>query len=154
MHRTAQGCVTVAGPSSAPAPAAVAGRLHRRGGPPGQPGQQRNGAPTPLPGTRTPGRWRTPRGRRRQRRRPGLAAGLGGLAQHFFDEEYMVHAGKYVIQAWLYRGRPEWSDEEFEEALGTGAMTVLLASPATLAEARRRFRQRMNANRIPGAGVN
>jgi hypothetical protein len=76
------------------------------------------------------------------------------LAQRIFDDEYMVQAGKYVVQAWLFRGRSEWDDNAFEEALGMGAMTVHLASPATLNEALRRYRQRMNTNRVPAAGSN
>jgi hypothetical protein len=75
------------------------------------------------------------------------------LAQQLFDEEYMVQAGKYVVQAWIFRGRADWNDAEFEQALGMGAMTVHLATPATLAEARRKYRQRMNSNRLPSTSV-
>jgi hypothetical protein len=76
------------------------------------------------------------------------------LAQQLFDEEYMVHAGEYVVQAWLFRGRAEWSDDEFATVLGMGAMTVHLASPFTLVEARRKYNQRMATNRAQTASVN
>jgi len=74
------------------------------------------------------------------------------LAKNLFDDEYAVQAGQYVIQAWLFRGRSDWDDSEFEAALGVGAMTVHLASPATLDAARTKYRQRMNANRVPPNG--
>jgi hypothetical protein len=76
------------------------------------------------------------------------------LAQCIFDEEYMVQAGRYVVQAWLFRGRADWNDTDIDEVLGMGAMTVHLASPNTLHEARRRYRQRVAATRAEAAGAN
>jgi hypothetical protein len=76
------------------------------------------------------------------------------LARQFYNEEYRYQAGKYVVQAWIFRGRSEWNDDEFEAALSMGAMTVNLASPNTLDTARRRYRQRVNASRVEAAGAN
>lgn len=70
------------------------------------------------------------------------------LVKQFFDEEYMVQAGKFVMQAWLFRGRSDWNDQEFEEAVNKGAITVHLASPSACEEAGRRYRQRMNTARM------
>jgi hypothetical protein len=76
------------------------------------------------------------------------------MAREIFDEEYQVHAGRFVIQAWLFRGRAEWNDTEFEQALSMGSLTVLLASPQTLAEAQARYNRRMMTNRVAAAGGN
>jgi hypothetical protein len=76
------------------------------------------------------------------------------VAQRIFEDEYMVQAGKFVIQAWLFRGRSDWDDTQFQEALNMGAMTVYLASPVTLHEASTRYRRRMTTNRVPAAPAN
>lgn len=70
------------------------------------------------------------------------------LAKKLFDEEYCFNAGKFVILAWLFKGKPEWQDRELEEALSKGALTVHLAEPVSLDEARRRLRQRLNSRKI------
>lgn len=81
----------------------------------------------------------------------GPDADRRAIAQSLFDEEYQVQAGKYVVQAWLFRGRSDWDDAEFEQALGMGAMTVHLASPTTLHEARRKYRTRVAATKEEAA---
>jgi hypothetical protein len=70
------------------------------------------------------------------------------LAKQLFDEEYCFNAGKFVILAWLFKGKPEWQDRELEEALSKGALTVHLAEPSSLDEARRRLRQRLNSRKV------
>jgi hypothetical protein len=74
------------------------------------------------------------------------------LAKRFFDEEYCFNAGKFVILAWLFKGKAEWGEREIEEALSMGALTVHLAEPASLADARRRFRQRLNSRKVESLG--
>ena len=70
------------------------------------------------------------------------------LAKQLFDEEYCFNAGKFVILAWLFKGKAEWQDRELEEALSKGALTVHLAEPNSLDEARRRLRQRLNSRKL------
>ena len=70
------------------------------------------------------------------------------LAKELFDEEYGFNAGKYVILSWLFKGKAEWADKEWEEALSKGALTVHLAEPVSLDEARRRLRQRLNSRKV------
>lgn len=74
------------------------------------------------------------------------------LAKRLFDEEYCFNAGKFVILAWLFKGKADWNDREWEEALSMGALTVLLAEPASLEEARRRFRMRLNSRKVAALG--
>lgn len=76
------------------------------------------------------------------------------MACEIFDEEYQVQAGRFVIQALIFQGRPEWDDAQFEQALNIGSLTVVLASPNTLSEAQRRYNQRMLTNRVAAAGGN
>jgi hypothetical protein len=70
------------------------------------------------------------------------------LAKHLFDEEYCFNAGKIVIVAWLFKGKAEWVDREWEESLGMGALTFRLAEPDALDEARRRLRQKLNTRKL------
>jgi hypothetical protein len=84
----------------------------------------------------------------------GPEAERRALAKRLFDEEYCFNAGKFVILAWLFKGKTDWADREWEEALSKGALTVHLAEPASLDEARRRFRQRLNARKIAALGDN
>jgi hypothetical protein len=70
------------------------------------------------------------------------------LAKQLFDEEYCFNAGKIVIVAWLFRGKAEWDDRQWEESLGMGALTFRLAEPDALDEARRRFRQKLNTRKV------
>jgi hypothetical protein len=74
------------------------------------------------------------------------------LAKQLFDEEYCFNAGKIVIVAWLFRGKAEWDDRQWEESLGMGALTFRLADPDALDEARRRLRQRLNSRKIAALG--
>ena len=69
------------------------------------------------------------------------------LATRFFNEEYCFNAGKFVILAWLFKGKAGWDDCDWEDALSMGALTFHLAEPGSLAEARRRFRQRLNSRK-------
>src|SRR5260370_768575 len=51
-------------------------------------------------------------------------------------------------------GKADWDDSEWVEALSMGALTVHLAAPASLDEARRRFRQRLNSRKVAALGEN
>jgi hypothetical protein len=75
----------------------------------------------------------------------GKDAERRGLAEKVFDEEYMVEAGKLILQAYLFRNRHDWNDEAFEQALGMGSITIHLASPDIRREARRRVNQKIGA---------
>jgi hypothetical protein len=70
------------------------------------------------------------------------------LAKKVFDEEYFTNAGKFVIRAWSFGGQPAWNDRGWEEALNPKALTVFLALPASLDEARRRLRQKLNSRKL------
>lgn len=70
------------------------------------------------------------------------------LAKQLFDDEYCVNAGRFVIQAWFNRGRPEFSDSDFEQALSMGSLTVTLASPASLDQAHQKLRQRLRSRKM------
>jgi hypothetical protein len=77
----------------------------------------------------------------------GPSADRQALAKKLFDEEYQFNAGKFVILAWLFKGRPNWEDQKWAESLSMGAITVYLAAPETLHEARRRLRQKLNSRK-------
>jgi hypothetical protein len=70
------------------------------------------------------------------------------LAKKYFDEEYCFNAGKFVVLSWIFKGKAEWSASDWEEALSTGALTVHLAAPTSLDEARRRLRQKLNTRKL------
>jgi hypothetical protein len=89
----------------------------------------------------------------RMREEAGPDADRRQLAEKIFNDEYMVRAGQFVIQAWLFRGREGWNETQFVEALNAGALTVHLASPDTLHEASTRYRRRMATNRVPSASA-
>jgi hypothetical protein len=78
----------------------------------------------------------------------GFDAERRALAKQLFDEEYCFNAGKIVIVAWLFKGKAEWDDRQWEESLGMGALTFRLAEPDAMDEARRRFRQRLNTRKL------
>jgi len=84
----------------------------------------------------------------------GPGAELRSLAKRLFDEEYCFNAGKFVILAWLFKGKADWDDRDWEESLSMGALTFHLAEPASLEEARRRFRQRLNSRKVAALGEN
>ena len=67
------------------------------------------------------------------------------LAKDLFDDEYMFRAGTFVVQAWLFKSRPHWDDTQLEEALGSGAMTVHLASREAYSDARHKLRTRLHS---------
>jgi len=74
------------------------------------------------------------------------------LASRLFNEEYCFSAGTFVIQGWLFKGKAHWSDCEWEEALNMGALTLHLVNPGPLAEARRRYRQKLNTRKTAAIG--
>jgi hypothetical protein len=84
----------------------------------------------------------------------GPDAGRRALAKSLFDEEYCFNAGKFVILAWLFKGKADWDDREWEQGLNKGALSIHLASPASLDEARRRLRQRLNARKVAALDEN
>src|SRR5262249_60951399 len=51
------------------------------------------------------------------------------LAKQLFDEEYSFNAGKFVIQAWLCKGNPQWKDRAWHDGVNTNALTIYLATP-------------------------
>ena len=69
------------------------------------------------------------------------------LAKTLFDDEYMFRAGTFVVQAWLFKSRPQWDDAQLEEALGSGAMTVHLASREAYTDARHKLRTRLHSTK-------
>ena len=75
------------------------------------------------------------------------------IAEQIFRDEYMVQAGRFVIQALMFRGRVDWNDTQIEESVNSSAMTVHLASPDTFREASQRYRRRMATNRVPTAAT-
>jgi hypothetical protein len=78
----------------------------------------------------------------------GPGADRRALAKRLFDEEYCFNAGKFVIQAWLFKGKPQWEERDWAEGVSPGALTIHLASPASLDEARRRLRQKLNSRKL------
>jgi hypothetical protein len=70
------------------------------------------------------------------------------LAKQLFDEEYCFNAGKFVLLSWIFKGKAEWNDGEWEEALGKGALTVHLAEPGSLHAARQKLHQRLNSRKL------
>src|SRR5262249_44556404 len=76
------------------------------------------------------------------------------LAKLVFDEEYCFNAGKFVLLSWLFKGKADWDDIEWIEALSMGALTFHLADRASLDEARRRFRQRVNSRKTAALSGN
>jgi hypothetical protein len=63
------------------------------------------------------------------------------------DEEYCFNAGKFVIQAWLFKGKPHWEERAWEESVNMGALTVHLAEPVSLGQARWRLRKKLNSRK-------
>src|SRR5262249_29372552 len=57
----------------------------------------------------------------------GPEADRRALAKQLFDEEYSFNAGKFVILAWLFKGKADWVDREWEDALSKGALKIHLA---------------------------
>jgi hypothetical protein len=84
----------------------------------------------------------------------GADAERRALARKLFDEEYCFNAGKFVVLSWLFKGKAEWSDRDWEEALSTGALTVHLAAPTSLDDARRKLRQKLNTRKLEGLADN
>lgn len=85
----------------------------------------------------------------------GPGADRRSLARQFFDEEYSYNAGKFVIQAWLFKGKPHWEGRAWHEGVNPSALTVHLASTVSLDESRRRLRQKLNSRKLdhlPPAG--
>jgi hypothetical protein len=78
----------------------------------------------------------------------GPDAGRRSLAKHLFDEEYSFNAGKFVIQAWFFKDKPCWEDAAWEEGVNKRALTVHLALPESLDEARKRLRQKLNSRKL------
>lgn len=78
----------------------------------------------------------------------GADADRRALAKRLFDEEYCFNAGKFVLLSWLFKGKADWADSDWQEALSTGALTVHLAAPTSLGEARRRLRQKLNTRKL------
>jgi hypothetical protein len=69
------------------------------------------------------------------------------VAREFYDEAYQFCAGRFVVQAWFYKGKAEWDDSAWEEALNMETLTIHLTSPESLQEAKTRLRQKLNTGR-------
>jgi hypothetical protein len=78
----------------------------------------------------------------------GADADVRALAKRHFDEEYCVRAGQFVIQAWLNRGRPEFTDKDFDDALSIGSLTTNLTSPESMEKARHKIRQKLQSTKM------
>jgi hypothetical protein len=78
----------------------------------------------------------------------GPGADRRSLARQFFDEEYSFNAGAFVIQAWLFKGKPHWDDRAWHEGVSSMALTIYLASTVSLDKARRRLRQKLNSRKL------
>ncbi|HYV34627.1 MAG TPA: hypothetical protein VE988_02920 [Gemmataceae bacterium] len=78
----------------------------------------------------------------------GPGADRQSLARQIFDEEYCFNAGKFVIQAWLFKGKPEWADRAWQDGVNPNALTIHLASRNSLIEASRRLRQKLNSRKM------
>jgi hypothetical protein len=70
------------------------------------------------------------------------------LAKQLFDDEYCFNAGKFVVLSWLFKGKADWDDREWQESLSMGALTFHLAAPDSLDQARRRFRQKLTTRKV------
>jgi hypothetical protein len=78
----------------------------------------------------------------------GPGADRLALAKRLFDEEYSCNAGKFIIQALQFKGLPQLDEKAWQEGVNPSALTVHLASPSSLVEARRRLRQKLNSRKI------
>jgi hypothetical protein len=76
------------------------------------------------------------------------------LAKQLFDDEYCFSAGKFVIQAWLLKDKPDWTERDFEDALNKGALTVYLVDPTVMDKARSLLRRRLNSRKMAEFGEN
>src|SRR5262249_39491826 len=65
----------------------------------------------------------------------GPDADRQALAQQLFDEEYSYQAGSFIVYAWVYKGRTDWTDQEWQEALSMETLTIHLTGPGCLHEA-------------------
>jgi hypothetical protein len=83
----------------------------------------------------------------------GPAADRRALAKKLFDDEYCFNAGKFVIQAWWFKGKPFWEDGAWEEGVNMRALTVHLALPDSLDGARRKLRQKLNSRKLETPSV-
>jgi hypothetical protein len=72
---------------------------------------------------------------------------LRQLARKYYEEAYKFHAGRLVVCAWLYKGRPDWTETDWQEAIDMQSLTVHLTLPDSLREAQNRIRQRLNSGR-------
>ena len=78
----------------------------------------------------------------------GPGADRRSLAKHLFDQEYCYNAGKFVVLAWLFKGKAHWGDRDWEQALNMFSLSVLLAEPASLDFVRKRLRQKLNSRKM------
>lgn len=65
------------------------------------------------------------------------------LAKRIFNDEYKFQVGKYVASAWVYKGRPDWNDVDWEKALDAGSLTIHLTPPDCLISFRREFHRQV-----------
>lgn len=70
------------------------------------------------------------------------------LAKKVFDEEYKFNAGRYIIISWIFRGKPEWTEKDWESALNKEALTCYLCSPDLLGIAQQKINQRLNTRKM------
>jgi hypothetical protein len=73
------------------------------------------------------------------------------LAKKTFDEEYKFNAGIFVLLSWIFRGKADWAEKDWEQALSMGALTVYLASPSSVDDARRKVNQKFTTRKIEAA---
>jgi hypothetical protein len=72
------------------------------------------------------------------------------LAKKYYDEAYKFRVGCFVVQAWIYKGRADWADSDWEGALKAETLTIHLTSPEALREAQTRFRHKLREGKLRG----
>jgi len=80
----------------------------------------------------------------------GSDAAACAMAREQYEAAYCFHAGRFVVQAWLYKGKSDWSDSDWVEALSQETLTIHLTGPDALHEAQGRVRQRLGTGRRSG----
>jgi hypothetical protein len=79
--------------------------------------------------------------------RAGSDADVRQYALKLFEDAYKYRAGCFVIMAWVFKGRPAWTDSDLDQALSQGALTVYLTSREAYREAEAKLSQKLHAGR-------
>jgi hypothetical protein len=87
------------------------------------------------------GHFRYTRGLERMLEEAGADSDRSRKAEECWDESYKFRAGCFVMQAWFYKGKANWTEDDWVNALSTETLTIHLTGPEALQDARSRFRQ-------------